>query len=188
MNKPIKLHLACCKVTSLDYRPILEYIKVTKEKCVATDRKILAVVPTDFIFSKPFISKIPEDGFLLHAKDYKKLLKYDLVTWSVYGCIIEMPKSKKRSSLIKVFKESEIGAFPKWESTVPSSNNLKKELKKSISIDAKLLHRLQKSLGISDSHLIFFEGHKPIEVKPTTKMEKGVLGVLAPVLLPVEKN
>ena len=181
MNKSIKLHLACANEPTPDNRRILQFIKVTKQKCVASDATILAVVPTSVVFSEEFISKIPESGFLLHAKDYKKLLKYDVATWKVARCIIEMKASKKKPLLIQVFHESGIGVFPKWENHIPSLNNLKKELKKSTCIDAKLLHRLQKSLGILNSHLIFFEGRSPIEVEPATGGENNVLGILSPI-------
>ena len=178
MNKSIKLHIACGKEKP-NKRRIFQFIKVTKQKCVASDGIILAVVPTSVVFSEEFISQIPESGFLLHAKDYKKLLKYDSAILKLCGCIIHMTGVKKRVSVIQVFKESEIGAFPKWESSVPSLNNLKRELKKSTCIDAKLLHRLQKSLGILNSHLIFFEGRSPIEVEPATVGENNALGILS---------
>jgi len=183
MNNSIKLHLACSKKPTHDNRKILNFIKVTKENCVATDAKIMAVVPTESIFDSDFILDIPKEGFLIHSEDYKKMTQFDRATWKIKCEVIKMEHKKKRSVLIEVVKETDdpfytIGKFPDWKSAFPSLNNIEKELKPKIGIDADNLYRLQQSMGLKTSILTFFKGYKPAEVDSISGRTNNVYGLI----------
>ena len=174
MNNSIKLHLACGKD---GFRLSMQHIKVTKQNCVATDSHILAVIPSELIFNSEFISDIPEEGFLIHAEDYKKMIQFEKATWKTKGEVIKMEHKKKRPILIEVVKESDAGKFVNWEAVTPKG--LKTESKQEIRLNAELLYRLQQCLGSSQVRLTFYEGNKPIEVKPLAHTW-GKYGIIMP--------
>ena len=146
MNNSIKLHLACSKKHFS-----MQHIKVTKENCIATDSHILAVIPTELIFNSEFIFDIPEQGFLIHSEDYKKMIQFDKTTWKTKGEVVKMEHKKKRPILIEVVKESDAGRFVDWKAVIPKIQNVKTESKEEIKLNAELLYRLQQCLGVKSS-------------------------------------
>ena len=157
----------------------MQHIKVTKVNCVATDSHILAVIPTELIFNSEFIFDIPEEGFLIHAQDYKKMIQFEKATWKTKGEVIKMEHKRKRPILIEVVKESDAGRFVNWEAVIPKTNNVKTESKQEIKLNAELLYRLQQCLGSSQVRLTFYEGNKPIQIEPL-KDARGKYGIIMP--------
>ncbi|MBS3739659.1 MAG: hypothetical protein KGY51_11810 [Psychroflexus sp.] len=171
------LHLITSKD---DLRPPLKYIKVTKENCVATNAHVIGVIPTTDIFSDEFIEKVPEEGFILHPEDWKKLKNNTDIVWKSND-VIKISYSKKRDALIEIESESNIGKFPNWEAILPSEYAETQPLP-SIGINMKLAYDLQKAIGSDKGLKLDFYGvAKGVVVKPIRSTSKAY-GLIMPII------
>lgn len=162
-----------------DLRPPLQYIKVTKDKCVATDAHVIGVIPTSEIFDNEFIEKVPENGFLVHPDDWKKLKTNTGIEWK-NDDVIRISYKKKRDVLIEIESEEKIGKFPNWEAIMPSEYQEPKELN-NIGINMSLAHSLQKALGLEFGlKLKFYGENKGVLVKNVYDSSKAY-GLIMPV-------
>jgi len=171
----LKLDLACGKD---DLRPVMEYVKVTRDKMIATDAHIMAVVDTDTVFDSDFIQGIPEEGMLIHREDWKKMIQYEVPTWKTEGEVIKMVHSKKRSLLVEVEYEKDIAKYPNWQAIIPEGDKF--ELDK-IGINFELAIKLQQALNLDSCKLEFFGDSKPILVSDSKEQKEGRIGILMPV-------
>lgn len=162
-----------------DLRPTLNYVKVTKENCVATDAHALGVIPTEDIFDEEFIIEIPEEGMLIHSEDWKKLKNNINVSWKTDGVIKIMYKGKKRDVLIETEREESIGIYPKWESVIPKE--VGEEPVESIGINFKIGLNLQKALGSENGLKASFYGRSKAIRLDTLDEDDNSYGILMPV-------
>ena len=177
----LKLDLACGKD---DLRPVMQYVKVTKNKIVATDAHIMAIIDTSEVFNEDFIIGIPEDGMLIHRDDWKKMIQYEIPTWKTEGQVMKMVHSKKRSLLIEVEFEKDIAKYPNWEAIIPDGDFV--ELGQ-VGINFELAHKIQQALDIPSSKLSFYGDTKPIKVECVKDLRKGRLGILCPTYINVHE-
>lgn len=178
INKEIKMHLAC---GSDDLRPVMQYVKVNRDVCVATNAHIMAVVPTTQMFNKEFISHIPDGGVLIHKEDWKKMLGFESATWKTKGEVIALVSEKKRNSLIEAELEKNVNTFPNWQSVIPNEKERTGELN-AIGINFSLAFDLQRALGIEECRLQFSSYNKAIHVSSRDITNKAY-GVLMPIVL-----
>lgn len=178
INKEIKMHLAC---GNDDLRPVMQYIKVNRDVCVATNAHIMAIVPTTQMFSDEFISHIPDGGVLIHKEDWKKMLGFEYATWKTNGEVIALVSEKKRNTLIEAELEKNVNTFPNWQSVIPNVEERTAELN-TIGINFSLAFDLQRALGITECRLQFASHNKAIYVSSRDIANKAY-GVLMPVIL-----
>lgn len=179
MNKNIKLDLACSKD---DMRPVMNYVYVTREVMVATDAQILAVVPTEDVFSsEKFRSSIPEEGMYIHREDWKKLITAEHGNWKTKGEVIKLYPKNKRSFLIEVESISNVGKYVNWEPVIPDYSE-RIELHQ-IGVNLEKAFTLQKVLGLESSKLSFSTVTRAIKVEDAKDKENKVYGIVMPVLL-----
>lgn len=181
IDKTIKLDLACGKD---DLRPVMQYIKVTKEVMVATDAHIMAVIPTEVVFDDvEFRNAIPEEGILIHREDWKKLLQYEYGVWKTEGEVIKLISSKKRNLLIEVEKEDEVGKYPNWSAVIPDKEYQTHELNE-VGVNFELAINLQKALGLKSCKMKFSENNKPIYITSATgEVNDERHGIVMPVMI-----
>lgn len=184
-----KLDLICSKD---ELRLNINYVLVTKEKCVATDANVLGVVPTPLMFDEDFIDAIPENGVMIHREDWKKMSTAEFVSWDkdAIGKTIVLIHKKKRDEYIKVedwtpTKEHPNPLkWPDWERVIPDE---KMEAETSvIGVNTQLLATLSKALGFEASKLRFNGQSKAITVTEAlgyNEVDKGIYGICMPVRL-----
>lgn len=100
-----------------DLRPVMQYVKVGRDFCVATDAHLLMYADTKEIFSENFVNAIPQDGIFIHGQDWAKMAKGQIIEWKNEDTIKIIHK-KKRPEIIEIFREID-GAYPRWESVIP---------------------------------------------------------------------
>lgn len=180
MNK-FNLDILCVKD---DLRPIMEYVLVGKEVCVATDAHVLGVVPTNSIFDEEFISGIPETPILIHREDWKKMMQYDVATWKVEGEVVKCLSSKKRDLLFEVDTQENVGKYPNWEGVIPKLEDRNVELIH-IGINLELATKLQKAMGWTSTWIQFTGVNKAVYCRSVKEDERksGAYGIVMPVLI-----
>lgn len=148
-----------------DLRPIFNYVKVDAKECVCTDAHVLAVIPTENIFSKDFIKTLGERTILIHSIDWKQLKPKQLIYWESENMIGIEPLNNKRPIFIKVETQENVGKYPNWEAVVPSLNDSYKISPiNAIGVNTELLAKLQKALGFVASKLVFYAENRAIMV------------------------
>lgn len=159
-----KLHLACGDEM---LRPVLSYIKVTKQICITTNAHILAIVNTENVFGEQFTEELKDDAEIyIHSKHYAQLTKFSnrlaLNDGSITGY------NKKGETFICPFKTKEQleGTYPDFERVIPNFDELGKDYcsLNAVSINPKLLLNLQSALGTDLPLTLYFSGgsHRPI--------------------------
>lgn len=162
-------------------RPSMNYIKVTKEYCIATDAHALAAVPTELMFDLEFIDKIPEEGVLIHHEDWKKMTTGINVVWKSEDVIRVLVKNK-RDILIEVESEAEVGKYPDWRVVCPT-DDMREDLP-AIGINAKIAATLQDALGYTGLAMTFTGATRPISITSVKRGEtEGVIAILMPVMI-----
>lgn len=153
---------------------VLCFVKITKRFCVATNRAILAAVPTSEIFNDSFIEQIPEEGFLLSPSAYKEAVSSIQIEMDANKNTLKCIKKNGDFSYQPVSKEEFEGIYPNWEFVIPSDGKTKQEHLSEFGISSKLLDRLSKGLGFDLLKIKTYGGFKPIYVseaglKPMSK-------------------
>ena len=181
INKNFKLDLACGKD---DLRPVMQYVLVTKEKCVATDAHIMAIIPTNKFFKDEFIASIPEEGMLIHREDWKKMLPYTVAVWKTEGEVIKCLDSKKRPLLIEVESQEEVGKYPNWEAVIPTKDMREGAEVDSIGLNLEIAATLQKALGLPSCKLDFSGKGRAIYLTAANEEDSnGQYGIVMPVMI-----
>ena len=158
-----------------DLRPILKYIKVTKEKCIATNAHVLGIVPTNEVFEEEFIEEIPDDGFLIHSEEWKKLKGNLIVEWKTpitnQNGVIKVIFKKKRPILFETASEKIIGKYINWQAVIPQGEL---QMINKVGINCRLAYDLQKSLGADSGFRFEFYGDgKGIKCYPIASASKA---------------
>lgn len=97
--------------------PILGYVYVTKDWCIATDAIVMARVSTGLVFDLDFIKKIPDSGVLIHHEDWSKLRNVYRCKWMSDSLIAVSYMNKTKEELIAaVNPDSFPKPFPKMDS------------------------------------------------------------------------
>lgn len=177
-----QLHL----ITRKDqFNPALAFVKITKEWMVATTSYVIGIVPTEDTFDEEFIERMPDEGILMHADDYKVCAKADRVEWAGDGLIIRTKTGNKRPVLVEATTEEKEGdTFPQWERVVYDTEVPLEDVKMA-GIDGEKLVLLQKALGAWALRLEFRGGGKGImcyPMKDGSGVESKAYGMIMPVL------
>lgn len=101
-----------------DLRPVLSYVKLTKEKIAATNAMCMGWCDTLDVFDRDFIEHIKE-GSIIHSDDWKKLFRGVNVQWKKEGEVIKIIHKNKRDELIEVDFENNVGRYVNWEAVIP---------------------------------------------------------------------
>lgn len=172
----MKLNLICANDA---LRPVMSYVKVTKDVMVATDAHVLGVVPTSKLFDDDFISKIPEGGMLIHKDDFAKIISGTNTVWKGDG-VLKIIVKNKRDILVETETEDNIGKYPYWEAIIPTEKDRLAQLN-AIGVNFELASSLQKALGFYSSKLTFSGVSKAIYVTDSTEKDEESYGVIMPV-------
>ncbi len=172
----MKLNLICGKD---ELRPVMSYVKVTRENMVATNAHVLGVIPTKNLFNEEFIEEIPEEGFLILGGDYAKIIDGSSHHWK--NEFLAYFDKKSNLCFVPVANESDIAKYPNWEQIMPTTAALTANLNQ-IGIDFELAATLQKALGLKyGCKLTFSGGFKAIYIEPiNTHENEGAYGILMP--------
>lgn len=173
----MELNLICAKD---EMRPVMQYVKVTKNYCIATNAHVLGKIKTETIFDLEFIAKLPEEGILVHQEDWKKLKNAVLIEWKSNDVIKICYSGKKRDVLIESETESNIGTYPNIDAVIPTKENRQVELNQ-IAFNASLLLDLQKALNIPNVKLQFSGMNRPIYVTDGSGQQIENIGVIMPI-------
>ena len=173
-----RLDLLCSKD---ELRPVMNYVKVTKDWCEATDAHIGARVRTSIVLGDDFIERIPEEGILIHREDWKRITQANHIVWKSKD-VIRLIFNKKRDVLIEVEYESEVGKYVNLEAVIPQGEQVEV---KQIGVNPKLLDTLGKALGVEWAlKLMFFGQNQAIKVCPiSAENESDYQAVIMPVRL-----
>ena len=136
-------------------RPIFMNVFLTREDVIATDAHILGRIPTSEIMNQEEAAKIPEEGILIAAEDWKRLLGANWIGFDAPG-IIRATFAKKTDALIPYKLQNEVGTFPNWKKVTPQRANI--DAINHIGLNASLLHRLHEALNPEAGFLIEFHG------------------------------
>lgn len=175
--RKFKLNLITAKD---DLYESMQYVKVTKKETVATNAHVLAIIPTSEIFDEEFIKDIPDDGLLIHADDWKKMLQFDTAEWKTKGSVIKLCHSKKRNVLIEVEHEDDLGfKYPNYESVIPQEYGSNVE---DLRLNPKYLHDLQQALNADGVQMLFPKKGQGIKVMPVEGVtESEAYGIIMPI-------
>lgn len=172
----MELNLICGKDK---IRPVMQYVKVKKDFCMATNAHVLGKIKTETIFDLEFIAKLPEEGILIHQEDWKKLKNAVSIEWKSKDVIKICYSGKKRDVLIESETESNIGIYPNIDAVIPTEENRQVELNQ-IAFNASLLLDLQKALSIPSVKLQFSGVRRPIYVTDSSGQSESI-GVIMPI-------
>lgn len=128
-----------------DLRPILGFVLLTPEHCVATDTDVLGVIPTKEIFDNDFIIGLKKERVLVHREDWKKFYNADIIVWADRDkLIVKIHYTKSRPVLVELSTEDkEEIKYPRWEQVIPKKEG--ETSKMCLSVD--YLFTLAKALG-----------------------------------------
>ena len=167
LNKKYKIRLAC---STDETRYSLNHPIVTdKNTMVATDGRILAVVPVE-------LDKNDKVGYIRREAiedAHKKTLKQESVVK------IDLSNKESIPALSEVLGSysRRVGEFPKYEQIIETNSHLETKATVTFSIDR--LMNLCKALGIEESVTLEIKGElEPIKV--TTSNDDKVYGLLMP--------
>lgn len=136
-------------------RPMFQNVFLTRDDVVATDAHVLGRIPTSEIMNEEEAAKIPEEGILIAAEDWKRLLGANWIGFDSPG-IIRATFAKKTDALISYKLQKEVGTFPNWKQVTPQRANI--DAINHIGLNASLLHRLHEALSPEAGFLIEFHG------------------------------
>lgn len=176
----------CCKD---ELRPAMNYVYITKEKVVATDAHVMGWADTPEVFDEEIIQAIPEEGILIHAEDWKKMLKADVLVWKEDGKVLKLIHSKKRDELIEIEYQSEVGKYPNWSAVVPNMDSPMDTVELSaIALDPEKLMQVHKFfkplLHKPGVRMDFYGASKAIRCTPRNKNEETSMeAIIMPLLL-----
>lgn len=136
-------------------RPMFQNVFLTREDVVATDAHILGRIPTTEVMNQEEAAKIPEEGILIAAEDWKRLIGANWIGFDSPG-IIRATFAKKTDALITYKLQNEVGTFPNWKQVTPQRANI--DAINHIGLNASLLHRLHEALNPEAGFLIEFHG------------------------------
>ncbi len=177
----MKLNLICGKD---DLRPLMTYVKVTRENMVATNGHALGVIPTKKLFNEEFIEKIPESGFLILADDYAKLLTANGIEWSSEKLLTYLDK-KYNPCYVPIRFEEDDFTYPNWEQIIPKEKDRTAQLNY-VGIDLKIALSLQSALGFRSCKFTFSGLTKAIFVECASNQYDDCAesyGLLMPVMV-----
>jgi hypothetical protein len=183
IKKLPKLHMACGRD---ELRPVMDYIKFTKEHVVATDSYILAILDTKSVFGEEFVKCMP-DEFYLHKNQWAEMCKRCTgITFEDDAICMHYAGG---GYVIKhaIIKELN-GKFPSYTKVLPKEEDIKAI--KEISIDAKYIDRLVHAINSPDTyrrrmHLKFtgINNAVMVQIRGNTIESRGII---MPVKLDVE--
>jgi len=134
------------------WRESINYVLVTKEETVATDRHILVVHKTEELFSKEFADSLPEDGILLDKEALKSISKISFMDISydnknkLVGLVHGTPKTDLVTLYFPVKLNKAKLTFPEYACLFDGKDKWDGD-EVEIGINPQLLNRLGNGMG-----------------------------------------
>lgn len=174
-----QLWKVCAKPS--EKRTNLEYVCFKDGNAYASNAHVLARVDLIVLANLPLEQLNLLDGYCIHNKAYKLLLKRDSVSVEKEGDSVIIKSAIGRNELsMRLCKIEEVNA-PNFEAVMREEGESVRIGK--IGLNRSFLGDLTSALGISDIRLDFFSESKKILVRPISETRTGIKGIIMPIAM-----